>query len=249
MTSRNNKILLLYAGILLFGIIIVIFIFYNRPIKNMNSITSHSAESLIKSKGGKIDSSLSEKYGLQIYLLQDHSIITVEHGMFAEFKDVNELDSVLSNYKSEEHILYNKNPFNADFPDHTRELIDSVLVYLDMPHENVRLDRALIYSVNEQFVARQISEELKERFLLNIIALVGEVIIHERKAKWDMVLSEDDHVTWSPNLNYEGHRIALPVYVFENLFVHTDLKDPIEFSYTTINDIIDVSIEKNFIRK
>lgn len=84
---------------------------------------------------------------------------------------------------------------------------------------------------------------------MHIIALVGEVIIHERKAKWEMILSQNDHVTWSPDLNYKGHTIALDVYVFEALFDHPSVKDPITFSYSTINDIIDLSIEKYFIRK
>ena len=214
----------------------------------MNDINLGTAHSLIKSKGGKIDSALSEKYGLKTYLLRDHSIIVVEHDTFAEFENVNELDTFLSKHKWEEQILYNKNPFNADFPMHTQNLIDSLLSYLNIPQKNRKLDRTLIYSVNEQFVARQKSEELREKFLLNIIALVGEVIIHEREAKWEMNLSEDDQVTWNPDLNYKGHRIALTVYVFESLFVHVHVKDPIELPYLTINDIININLDKHFIR-
>jgi hypothetical protein len=210
----------------------------------MNYIDSNTADSLIISKGGKIDSALSEKYGLKIYLLNDHSVISVEYDTFVEFADINELDTFLSKYRPIVHILYDKNPFNRDFPLHTHNLIKSLLDYLDVPEEIRKIDKTLIQFVNDQFVERESFEELRERFLLNIIALVGEIFIIERNAKWEMTLS-DDGVTWSPQLNYKGHEIALSVYVFEALFDHPSVKDePITFSYDTIKDIIDASIEK-----
>src|SRR5690349_1537621 len=99
----------------------------------MNYIDSSTALSLIKSKAGKVHKALSEKHGFQIYLLEDNSVIGKEHDTFVEFQDVNELETFLSQYQPTRHILQDKNPFNAEFPLHTQNLINGLLDYLNIP--------------------------------------------------------------------------------------------------------------------
>mgnify|MGYP001547819147 CR=1 FL=1 len=80
----------------------------------------------------------------------------------------------------------------------------------------------------------------RERYFLNMIAVVGDAIIsaNSPKVSWKMNLT-NDFTTWNPDLAVNNQQISFLTYLYEDLFIsNKGIEHPLVEIYRTVNTII-----------
>jgi hypothetical protein len=189
---------------------------------------------------GSLDS-LHELYGMTCYETKNGQVIVEKSGKYALYPSVSVLEDIVrkSNSPRREDLLFNKNPFGNSFPDHSNELVKKTL---DDFRIDSTLGRSEILSKLDSIVINNRNESFFENHYLGLIAIVGNLIIQEYKAEWNMVLASDK-VTWHPYLMLRNHKVYFIHYIMEDFFNSKQHK-PITEVYETVAAIIRTNIPK-----
>jgi hypothetical protein len=219
--------------IYILGILLPIIV--NAQSTTMTRLTKEQAQAMIRQKGGRADSSTYRPYNITAYLLSDGSVVINDHDRYVHYDSVRSLDAVLKGHKSIEEILYGRNPFGKDFPRQVPVLISALLEEFRLDRRTV-VDEALLLRLDSLLQEREDAAQLKEKYLLHFLALVGQVLVDEKGAAWMMELSTDGE-TWNSHLEYQGRQIVLITDLQENLQGRED-HTPLHLTYMMIGDII-----------
>jgi hypothetical protein len=142
-----------------------------------------------------------------------------------------------SETKGSKEIMFGRNPFGKDFPMHVSVLIDEIKSELDI--KSAAIDLQALVEIDKKINALHERKAFNEKYFLNMIALIGEVFIHEKQphATWEMQLATD-YTSWNPSIKYDNRNIDFLGYLYEDLFLDTPTP-PNELLniYETINGI------------
>src|SRR5688572_3253653 len=153
-------------------------------------ISKQAAIKLINEKKGKLDTIFQNKFDLNIYRLFDGMIVTNAHERYAIFKDEEELINTLQSYKATENILSGKNIYGKAFPKYSMKLIDELLIEFGLEAKRDTLDIKTLKKLDSLIQIRPNSKQIKDKFFINFIAILGELLIQEEKAKWKVAKSK-----------------------------------------------------------
>ena len=224
-------------------IIAIVFLlaFVGAKSQNMEPLSVAEARKLIKDKSGRKDASLFGEHRVTVYHLNDKSLVVEDHGYYSRFADMQELEALLQKYVPTKALLLDKNPYGKEFPKNTSNLIRYLLNELKIS-SSYPLNVDLLKKVDQQLKRRGDSAALKDDYFLHLIALVGEVLIKDKSARWEMRLSEADNKTWTPYLVYKDEPIEITARLFENMHSRPEVEEPIFYTYDIICDIMRISI-------
>lgn len=167
-------------------------------------------------------------------------MIVNEEDYYTLYHSIDDLDKVLNdanNSSNGTEVLFNRNPYGGDFPNHTGELISKLSTSLNINDTSGILDMGYLKKVDEKINLTINPKEFYEQNFINIIALIGTVVIQKYGAKWDMKLADDKH-TWNPNLKVKNESLEFFTYLYEDVFLNNQTKNIIPEVYQTAVDIV-----------
>jgi len=195
---------------------------------------------LVSSKQVVFNEDLFREFGYKTFTTVDSRIIIEESGNYAMYPSkqllVRQLEKIRGPYSRE--LLYDKNPFGQEFPNHVNEMIR---VFASDHHLDATPGKSLLTSIDSIANQNRNSTFFEEHYLL-FIAIIGECIIAEKGGKWMMYLC-DDKVTWSPFIQIKDRDLHFIHYIQEDFF-NQDVENPLLNSYDDIIAIITANIEK-----
>ena len=86
------------------------------------------------------------------------------------------------------------------------------------------------------------ADAFNEDHMINYVALIGEIIIKNYGAKWDMQLSGDGS-TWNPYLRVNDQQLQFFTFLYEDIFLNSGTNKHVVLSvYKTAEEIIRVNL-------
>lgn len=178
------------------------------------------------------------QFGVDVYRLNNKQVIASEGGYYMLFDNVDDVEKLLIDNQSSDgtEVLSNKNSFGKDFPNHTNALIKELSNALSVKY--IYLDEQLLKDLDYKINKLSSTSELKKRYLINFIAVIGEVLREKYNTEWIMILS-DDGKTWNPYLkSTKGNPINFFIYLYEDIYVNNINSGDLLFEiYQTVVDI------------
>jgi len=183
-------------------------------------------------------SEYKEKYNTDVYELKNKQILINQEDVFLLLDDLEDASRLLEDHaesSNDREALYNKNPYGKDFPKHTKDLIKELADTLDIVYVNY--DEGLLKQVDSKLYKLPNPALFKKKHLINLIAVVGEVLRKKYHTEWFMILS-DDRKTWNPYLKSDDRPINFFMYLYEDIYINNVDSDDLLFEiYETVNDI------------
>jgi len=157
-------------------------------------------------------------------------------------KDLNRYIANNSLQNGSNEILYNRNKFGKDFPEHADFLVNEVIQVLKI--NNSKLDKGFLTEVDDKINKLDAPSEFRQKYFINLIALIGSVFImeHAPYSSWKMTLSTDQ-ITWYPDLLFKNNQIVFITYPYEDVFLYPDgIDDPLLNVLETIDGIVKINL-------
>jgi hypothetical protein len=179
-----------------------------------------------------------------IYEMDSGNILVSSEGYHSVYKSLDDLIKVMNDFDGEGiEILSTLNEFNENFPLHTKKLINELYESLDCnPKEQLNCDLDIL---NNKIRNTKNIKDFNEKKILNYIALIGEIVIHEHGGNWVMCLAKDSK-TWNPYLVIDNNKIDIVSYTYEDMIENNNgLKHLKESIVDIINSRRGKSIFKN----
>jgi len=183
--------------------------------------------------------------GVLAFSMEDEKIALNHKGqcfIVVSRKDLNRYIANNSLQNGSNEILYNRNKFGKDLPERADFLVNEVAQVLKL--NNSTLNRALLIEVDDKINNLNDSIEFRQKYFINLIALVGSVFVFEHKphASWNMSLCTDQ-VTWNPYLIFKNKQVEFITYLYEDMFLNPEgIDDPLLNVYETIDDIVRINL-------
>jgi hypothetical protein len=199
----------------------------------------------LKSNFGTLDTTLTDKYLNDTYLLKDGKVIVSfgTHGfLYNSVKEFEQWEDDLKKSfqeKSPSHILVDKLLYGKEFPLHINSLIDSIKVTLSLDIDTISLES--LKEIDKR-IKMQRNEIMIDKYLFSeVVAFAGEVM---RKnlfhADWEMVNSKFDKSIWEPYVLSEGKRYNPFFPVYRELY-----EDLSETGHISIYDRVKIELGQN----
>lgn len=159
-----------------------------------------------------------KQFDVEAYRLNNQEIIASEGGYYMLFENTSDLEQVLKDNHSTHgtEILNNKNPYGKEFPKQTDALIKELTESLSVNY--VQVDEQLLKELDNKITRLPNGSEFKKKKLINLIAVIGEVLIQKNKIEWKMVLSSDGK-TWNPYLQSNTRTIKFFIDLYEDIYI------------------------------
>jgi hypothetical protein len=201
---------------------------------------NHAKYELLKEKRREqSESDYTRNFNAEVFLLEDGRVIVDQDGAYSLLDNLSDVDKLFSHnleYAQGREVLYYKNAYGKDFPNHTniliRNLVNAVgIEYADNYETLMNLIDAKLETIPEASI-------FKKTYFINFIAVIGEALRKKHKTEWVMILS-DDGTTWNPYLkSHKGRPINFFIYLYEDIYInHINSGDLLFEIYETVNDI------------
>ena len=194
-------------------------------------------------KGIKRDDEFYNQYKVDLYEAASDSIIVKQGGDVLLYPSKNLVIDLLESSKnksSSKPILYNRNPYGKDFPEHVDGLVKKMLTDLEIPSDEI-INEQLLKNLDKKIVEKR-NTDFFNKYYLSFIAFVGELVIQKHSGNWKMVLANEG-VTWSPCININGVDIFFADYILIDVY-NLQLKKPLEESYESVLGIAKFNKDK-----
>ena len=174
-----------------------------------------------------------DTFGVFVYEINSTCFVLRNEDYYTLYYSFEDIEMVLSEDCTTTQILLNKNPFHSEFIDNINFLITQMVETLNI--ENSINGEGLCLQIIQKIDILNNAGDFKKKHFLNLIALIGNEIIHIYDVSWNMILSEDG-VTWNPyiKVNTNGKNIPIFVYLYEDIFEIDDPEDMLEETYEHI---------------
>ena len=184
----------------------------------------------------------SKLYNLELYLLYDESIAVKGENFFAQYKNIKDVESVMTEFKDNwsHDILYGNNQYAAEFPSNTRLLIKKLCDTLNISDS---INYFSLIKLVDNELAKRNDKIFNDKVFINLIALLGEAFIRNNGGKWEMTLA-DDKYTWQPNIRYRGRIISFYGYIHEDLISSEQKTTGLVEIYLTLCDIAKYNVDR-----
>jgi hypothetical protein len=203
-------------------------------------LTKDEYQKKITDSSSKLLSKYKTEYNIEVFTTSINEVIVNEEGDYTLYHTIDDLEKVLNdanNSSNGTEVLFNKNPYGSDFPNHTGELISKLSTLLKINETPDILDMEYLKKVDEKINLTGNPQEFYEQNFINIIALIGTVVIQKYEGQWDMELADDKH-TWNPNLKVKNESLEFFTYLYEDVFLNNQTKNIIPEVYQTAVDIV-----------
>ena len=164
-------------------------------------------------------------------------------GMCNNKKDFEKIVPGLMMTQTSKNILFGKNPWGKDFPQHEKEIIKELLQALGLTEQEVT--DSLLTVIENKIEQQENPIEFRKKYFINSLAAIGAVFNKTYGGAWQMDL-DSDYQTWVPNILYKGRKIRFAMYLWEDVFeIPERSKISIRETYGTIRDIAKMNIDAN----
>jgi len=174
-----------------------------------------------------------KQFGVDAYQLNNEGVIASEGGYYILFENTSDLEQVLKDNQSTHgtEILNNKNPYGKEFPKQTDALIKELTEALSVDY--LQADEQLLKELDNKITRLPNASEFKKKKLINLIAVIGEVLITKNKIKWKMVLSSDGK-TWNPYMQSDIRTIQFFTDLYEDIYIQGKIDSSLSEVYEAI---------------
>jgi hypothetical protein len=200
---------------------------------------------LLKDSVGGVIKELKEKYGTEIHVLNNGQVVINEKDYYTLYYKLEDLEKVLADVSEASHgtEVMSGNTYGADFPLHTDALIRQLCDTLGVNERDHNVNQ--LGQIDKRISGLPNADTFNEDYMINYVALIGEIIIKKYGAKWDMQLSEDGR-TWNPYLRVNEQQLQFFTYLYEDIFLNSGTNKHVVLSvYQTTDDIVRVNLGGN----
>ncbi|MDD1524991.1 hypothetical protein [Riemerella anatipestifer] len=169
----------------------------------------------------------------KVYQMPNGNILSSDDGYYTIFKNINDLKKLINDFSDSNgsEILNKLNPYGENFSNYSNNLADDIInVTNAVGNNDVDKLKAIDFFINTHI------EYKSCKYLINYIALIGNMILKKYNGTWETELATDRE-TWNPYLKIEGKRYDLITYVYEDVILSD--RSSLLLSYQSLCDIIE----------
>ncbi len=180
----------------------------------------------------------------KIHLMKNNACIVKstnnEYAYIPSFIELEQLAIDRESCTGGRHILLNKNPYGKSFPREVDFLINQLKISLGIDYEELNVQLLLL--VEQKILQKEENVEFMEDYMLNITALIGELLIKKYNAEWKMTKDISCNVvTWSPYLEINKKHFDFIGYLYEDIG-HHNVTTPLTETYESSIAVIEANI-------
>jgi hypothetical protein len=207
-------------------------------------IPKTEADNLIASQ--EVTSLESKDSNEQLYKLTNGSILVRQnYGGCYIYNSLEQLDRISESTAAfydkmaedpnyERHLLTGIFSQSEDFPNHSRELSIKLLDHWKITDQT--WDENMLKTLDEKIMSEDDPIDTYRQNFEALIAIVGEVLKEQYKAKWTMQKTDAGN-TWQPYMEIKGIKLEYYNWLYEDIFINQDPEKPI--AYETYMSAVD----------
>lgn len=193
-------------------------------------------EFLEKVRGLNYEIIYKEQFGIEVYYA-GKEVLVADNDYYTQYESVQDFEKALSERNDPvkgQEIMFKKNEFGETFPKHTKELIKTLFSILSL-NQDEKIDPLLLLErIENKLTVLDNPLLFYRKYFLNFVALLGEIMIEDCSASWDLRLSTDG-VTWNPFLQIQKKSIPIFSRLYEALFFDHNTDDPLRSNVIICN--------------